>query len=231
MLLNSSKKHLPETVSDKRVSFQKFRGIAWLAGIVVLIWIVQGMRERLPHQHDIIDTPAYSLPLAMSGGNPYIRALMRTISASESDGRNAYALLYGGSHVHDLSQHPDQCLPIEVGVNKGLCSTAAGRYQFLTPTWQEKSNSYHPDPFGVGESVSYSFLPEYQDEVMYRWLTDHHKWEIDILTLLEEDRAEEVLAHLSGVWTSLGSGIEDNENTPYLPTLYRKFLAEELASG
>lgn len=230
MFLNCSKKTSPETSSGKRVSFRGFRGIAWISSIVVLLWIVQGIRERRPHHHNI-DTPAYSLHLAMSGGDPYIRALMRTISASESDGRNAYALLYGGSHAHDLSQHPDQCLPIEVGVNQGLCSTAAGRYQFLTPTWQEKANSYHPNPFGVGGNISYSFIPEYQDEVMYRWLTDHHEWEIDIITLLEEDRVEEVLTHLSGVWTSLGSGIEDNENTPYLPMLYREFLAEELASG
>jgi len=229
MFLNHSKQQLSEIRSNKRVPFRAFQGIAWLSSIVVLFWIFQGVRARLSHRHNI-DTPAYSLPLAMSGGNPHVRALMRTISASESDGRNAYALLYGGSHVHDLNQHPDQCLTIEVGVNKGLCSTAAGRYQFLTPTWQEKANSYHPAPLWTDDSLSYSFAPEYQDEVMYRWLNDYYEWDIDIITMLEEDRVEEVLTYLSGVWTSLGGGIEDNENTPYLPTLYRQFLAEELAS-
>lgn len=51
---------------------------------------------------------------------------------------------------------------------------------------------------------------------------------MEILTLLKQDRVEEVLGKLSGVWTSLGGGIEDNSMTPYLPQLYRQFLAEEL---
>ncbi len=49
------------------------------------------------------------------------------------------------------------------------------------------------------------------------------------MTLLKEDRVEEVLTELSNVWTSLGGGIEDNSMTPYLPKLYRYFLAKELA--
>ncbi len=76
--------------------------------------------------------------LEMSEGDPYIRALMLTISASESNHKNSYYLLYGGSDVHNLKQHPNQCIPINIGPNRGKCSTAAGRYQFLTATWQEK---------------------------------------------------------------------------------------------
>ncbi|MDJ0662028.1 MAG: glycoside hydrolase family protein [Crocosphaera sp.] len=166
--------------------------------------------------------------LEMSGGDPYIRALMLTISASESNHNNSYYLLYGGSHVHNLKQHPDQCVPINIGPNKGKCSTAAGRYQFLTATWQEKARKYHPNPQKSYRQSIYSFEPKYQDIVVYRWLIDHHQWNVDLLTLLKEDRVEEVLGKLSNIWTSLGGGIEDNSMTPYLPSIYRYFLDKEL---
>ncbi|EAZ90812.1 glycoside hydrolase family 24 protein [Crocosphaera chwakensis] len=166
--------------------------------------------------------------LEMSGGDPYIRALMLTISASESNHNNSYYLLYGGSHVHNLKQHPDQCIPINIGPNKGKCSTAAGRYQFLNSTWQEKARKYHPNPQTSYREYIYSFEPKYQDIVVYNWLKDHHQWNVDILTLLKQDRVEEVLRKLSNVWTSLGGGIEDNSMTPHLPSIYRYFLAQEL---
>lgn len=166
--------------------------------------------------------------LSMSGGNPYIRALMLTISASESNDKNSYFLVYGGDHVHNLTQHPNQCIAIKTKVNQGKCSTAAGRYQFLNFTWQEKASKYHPKPQQSNHGISYSFEPEYQDMVVYKWLKDHHQWDIEILTLLKQDRVEEVLTELSGVWTSVGGGIEDNVMTDYLPQLYRHFLAQEL---
>ena len=166
--------------------------------------------------------------LEMSGGDPYIRALMLTISSSESNHNNSYYLLYGGSHVHNLKQHPDRCIPINIGPNRGKCSTAAGRYQFLTSTWQEKARKYHPNPQKSHRQSIYSFEPKYQDIVVYRWLNDKQQWNVDLLTLLKEDRVEEVLRKLSNVWTSLGGGIEDNSITPYLPSIYRYFLDKEL---
>ena len=36
-------------------------------------------------------------PLVMEGGDPYIRALMRTISAAESNTSDPYHVLYGGA--------------------------------------------------------------------------------------------------------------------------------------
>ncbi|MEO0490245.1 MAG: glycoside hydrolase family protein, partial [Cyanobacteria bacterium J06659_2] len=73
-------------------------------------------------------------PLEMQGGDPHIRALMRTISASESNTAEPYHVIYGGQHVKDLSQHPEICVDIASGPNAGNCSTAAGRYQFLDKT-------------------------------------------------------------------------------------------------
>lgn len=165
-------------------------------------------------------------PLAMQGGDPYIRALMRTISASESNAKNPYVLLYGGHHIHDLSQHPNTCIAIKTDINQGHCSTAAGRYQFLTKTWREKAALYHPER--QPRKKSYSFDPKSQDLVTYHWLTDKNHWGMDFSEQLQKGNIKLVLKKLSGTWTSLGYGIEDNMMTASLPTIYQKLLAEEL---
>lgn len=169
--------------------------------------------------------PAPRFPaLAMSGGDPYIRALLRAISASESNTANPYTALYGGGHFHDFTRHPDRCVPIVTEPNFGKCTTAAGRYQYLTSTWLEKARRYHPRD----TTYPYSFTPEDQDRVTYAWLKDSRAWGRDIPSLLRKKKIERVLRILSPTWTSLGYGIEDNLMTPYLPDLYRKFLHEEL---
>ena len=169
-------------------------------------------------------------PLVMQGGDPYIRALMRTISASESNSSQPYSILYGGDHFQDLSQHPDRCVPIVTGVNEGDCTTAAGRYQFITSTWEEKAAFYHPQPSNFFFWHRYSFEPEYQDQVVYRWLNDPQAWGVDIAALLREGRIQEVLQILSPTWTSLGDGIESNDMTELLPQIYQQLLQQELGN-
>lgn len=167
-------------------------------------------------------------PLIMKGGDPYIRALMRTISASEANFTNPYYIIYGGKSVKDLSKHPDLCVTIVRGPNKGKCTTAAGRYQFLNKTWYEKASQYHPKPLRVLRWAKYSFEPEYQDTVVYNWLSDSHAWGVNISQLLKEGKIKEVLRLLSPTWTSLGYGIEDNSMSNYLPEIYENMLKEEL---
>lgn len=172
----------------------------------------------------------YPIPLAISTGDPYLRALMRTISASESHSPSPYTLLYGGQHVSDLQQHPDVCVPIVAGPNVGQCTTAAGRYQFLTTTWQEKAKQYHPDPpQWFNPWAAYDFSAESQDYVVYHWLADPAAWGYDLGELLRQGELALVLELLSGTWTSLGYGIETNSMTPYLMDIYEVMLAEELA--
>jgi muramidase (phage lysozyme) len=168
-------------------------------------------------------------PLAMAGGDPYIRALMRTISVSESNDPNPYGLLYGGTHFSEWENHPDRCIKIGSGPNEGNCSTAAGRYQFITSTWEEKAHQYHSNPEGWLFWRRYSFDPESQDQVLYRWLTDAEAWNMDISAQLKEGQIQTVLKNLSGTWTSLGYGIETNQMSPYLGEMYQKFLKEEQA--
>lgn len=79
--------------------------------------------------------------------------------------------------------------------------------------------------------VSYSFEPEYQDAVVYRWLSDSQFWGTDISQQLRQGKLQEVLRRLSPTWTSLGYGIETNSVSRSLPQIYQKILQEELKAA
>lgn len=166
--------------------------------------------------------------LVMQGGDPYLRALMRTISASESNVLRPYHVLYGGSYVWTLERHPNRCEAIGRGPNKGNCSTAAGRYQLLAGTWVELAARYHPertdDPL---DAVRLSFEPRYQDAVVYAWLSEP-RWG-NLSSQLRQGRVQSVLRRLSGTWTSLGYGIENNDMSRELPRVYQQVLRDELS--
>ncbi len=204
-----------------------------VAGIVTY-WPEAQVEEYLGDQLDLVleeinqDIDRRWPPLIMEGGDPYVRALMRTISASESNSSRPYHILYGGRHVSDLSHHPDRCVTIVVGPNKGRCTTAAGRYQLLTDTWERIAYRYHPEPNQFWFRQPYSFEAEYQDVVVYRWLIDVELWQMDIAQMLRAGQLSEVLRSLSDTWTSLGYGIEDNVMTPLLPKIYEEILRREL---
>ncbi len=167
--------------------------------------------------------------LVMQDGDPYIRTLMRMISASESNDRQPYSLIFGGGRAKDLNKHPNTCAAIKAGPNKGNCSTAAGRYQMLNTTWAEKARRYQAEEKGWPWDRYYSFAPLQQDRVMYNWLNDPKAWGTDLATELRQGRVEDVRRRLSPTWTSLGYGIENNAVTPQLASLYQKILKEELA--
>jgi muramidase (phage lysozyme) len=202
--------------------------IAALLGFVYLLqWYIGG---NLPLSSEPVFEQQQP-PLVMTEGDPYIRALMRTISFSEANSKRPYSLLYGGQQVNDLSRHPQICVTIVVGPNTGNCSTAAGRYQIINTTWAEIAPRYHPNPSQVIFWSSYSFEREYQDIVVYRWLNDPKVWGTDLSKLLRQQQLNEVLRRLSPTWTSLGYGIETNSNTQFLPKIYQKVLAEELKAA
>ncbi len=204
--------------------------IVTIASVLVLITLAIELRSgswqgQLPNYHGSASgTP----PLVMKGGDPYIRALMRTITASEANDPQPYTLLYGGKRVRNLSRHPEHCVTIVAGPNKGNCTTAAGRYQFINTTWNEKAMRYHPGPSGFLFWRHYSFEAKYQDAVVYAWLNDKQAWGMDISQKLQQGKLDEVLRKLSTTWTSLGYGIEDNVMTHQLPKIYQRMLQEEL---
>jgi len=168
-------------------------------------------------------------PLAMTGGDPYIRALMRTITASEANVEKPYNVIYGGRYVKDLSRHPEVCVAIVAGPNVGQCTTAAGRYQMLDFTWERQAKRYHPDPSGIWRWKNYSFEAKYQDAVVHNWLSDSNAWQIDIPQVLRQGDITLVLKSLSSTWTSLGYGIETNSMSSYLPQIYHNMLLDELS--
>lgn len=220
---------LPSSLQTGRQ--KRIRRFALLRLVVLCIaTVVLASVLKMPQQETYHD-PIFGTnlpPLVMQGGDPYIRALMRTISASEANDDRPYSILYGGKHVASLSQHPEQCVTIVSGPNKGNCSTAAGRYQLLNTTWYTIAQRYHPQPSGFLLWKSYSFKPEFQDRVVYAWLKDPQDWGTDISLLLQQGKLNQVLQRLSGTWTSLGYGIEDNSITGRLPQIYQKLLRQEL---
>lgn len=168
-------------------------------------------------------------PLVMQGGDPYLRALMRTISASESNVLRPYHVLHGSSFVWVLSGHPNRCESINRGPNRGNCSTAAGRYQVLYSTWISLGLRYHPQRVsGQTDDAGLSFEPLYQDMVVHAWLADPSAWRIDLSSLLRQGKTQAVLKRLSGTWTSLGHGIETNSMSRELPRIYQRMLKQEL---
>ena len=169
-------------------------------------------------------------PLVMAGGDPHLRALMRTISASESNVIRPYHVLHGGDSVATLERHPNRCEAIGQGPNRGNCSTAAGRYQVLFGTWIELAARYHPDRTDNAlDAVGLSFSALDQDRVVHAWLADPRAWRLDIGAQLRHGRVQPVLKRLSGTWTSLGYGIETNKMSRELPGLYGRLLDDELA--
>lgn len=200
---------------------------AVIGGAVFLVANLRGNQQFSPAASRVSKSP----PLAMKTGDPYIRALMRTISASESNVSRPYHVVYGGKYILDLSRHPDWCVKIVNGPNLGKCTTAAGRYQFLTSTWKDKAKRYHARRADFLFWADYSFEPEYQDAVVYAWLSDRKFWKADIPEMLRQERLTDVLRMLSGTWTSLGYGIENNSMSSSLPKVYQKMLREELANA
>jgi muramidase (phage lysozyme) len=77
---------------------------------------------------------------------PEGQALLRTIrfaEGTERGGPDSYRVMFGGSLAPNLKQHPDV-------VMKGR-STAAGAYQFLTPTWNSAQKRLGLTSFGPVE--------------------------------------------------------------------------------
>lgn len=193
-----------------------------------LLKYIQSDKLETPSGEDVALIIHGTQPLVMEGGDPYIRALMRTITASEANVSRPYNVIYGGKQVHDLSRHPELCVSIVSGPNIGNCSTAAGRYQMLDFTWSTQAKKYHPQPSGIWRWKSYSFEAEYQDVVVHDWLSDSQAWGTNIPQLLRQGEISQVLRLLSPTWTSLGYGIETNSMSSYLPQIYDNMLREEL---
>ena len=128
---------------------------------------------------------------------PEGKALLDAIAGSESGGYNSR---YPSKTFSGYDDHPRIDETILSGPNKGLTSNAAGRYQFLSTTW---------DRWKPGNA----FTPENQDIAAYRLAIAAYGYgEQGLLKALRENPLR-VANKLSGTWTSLPGGIEPNNAT------------------
>ena len=77
------------------------------------------------------------------------RAFLDMIAYSEGTaGPNGYRTLFGGSLFTDSSDHPRQFFSFKNSRGENLRTSAAGRYQFLSRTWDELANKLDLPDFG-----------------------------------------------------------------------------------
>lgn len=120
-------------------------------------------------------------------GTPRERALLDAIATGEgTSGPNGYRTMFGGG-TFDTSKgwkHPDRVIR-----SGGYASSAAGRYQFLTPTWQTAANA-----LGLTD-----FSPVNQDKAAL-WLVKRRG--VTDALLSKEGLSAKVSNLLSGEWAS-----------------------------
>jgi muramidase (phage lysozyme) len=122
-------------------------------------------------------------------GNEYEKALLDTISQAEgTSGPNGYKTLFGGG-TFDTSQgwkHPN----IGIRTPWGSMSTAAGRYQFLTGTWNDAAKA-----LGLND-----FSPRNQDKAAL-WLAKVRRGVDPSKPISERD-----VYRLGGEWAAFEGG-------------------------
>jgi muramidase (phage lysozyme) len=147
---------------------------------------------------------------------PEGKALLDAIAGSESGGYNSR--YPSKTFDNGWRDHPRISERILSGPNKGLTSDAAGRYQFLSTTWDQ----YKP---------AKEFTPENQDIAAYRLAIAAYGYgESGLVTDLKKDPLK-VANKLSKTWTSLPGGIEPNNATNGFLSRYKDKVKKYESKG
>ena len=80
--------------------------------------------------------------------NPNVRSFLDMISAAEGTTKHGYNTLFGGGKVESLVDHPRQLFDFTETTGRPNKTTAAGRYQFLSNTWDEQAKKLGLPDFG-----------------------------------------------------------------------------------
>ena len=80
--------------------------------------------------------------------NPNVRSFLDMISAAEGTTQHGYNTLFGGGKVESLADHPRQLFDFTETTGRPNKTTAAGRYQFLSNTWDEQAKKLGLPDFG-----------------------------------------------------------------------------------
>jgi len=123
---------------------------------------------------------------------PEGQALLGVLKHAEgtSKYRDPYKTLFGGSQISDLSRHPDRVIRTP-GFQRG--SSAAGAYQFLTPTWNQQAQKLGLRSFG----------PLEQDIAALDLARNRLKNLGGLSYLKEKGLTREALAAMAPEWASL----------------------------
>jgi len=129
------------------------------------------------------------------------RALLDSIAGPESSG--AYNIRYDGgpgATFDDFSAHPQVKVPITSGPYKGQTSDAAGRYQFLSSTF---------NPIAQEKGLQ-DFSPVSQDQAAWTLAqqTYQDKTGRPLLDDLHEGRTQDVASALGGQWPTIGKAMK-----------------------
>ena len=81
--------------------------------------------------------------------NPNARKFLDLLSYTEGTQKNGYATAFGGGRINDLSKHPRTSSGFTQTDGKKNTTTAAGRYQFLSGTWDEQAKKLGLSDFGA----------------------------------------------------------------------------------
>lgn len=115
--------------------------------------------------------------------------VLRFAEGTERGGPDSYRVMFGGSLAPDLKRHPDKVIKSP----GGYTSSAAGAYQFLTPTWQS-----HAKALGLGDFSAYN-----QDLAAARGIRNRLMPIGGLATLEKEGFSPRVSAALAPEWASL----------------------------
>lgn len=119
---------------------------------------------------------------------PEVRALLDTIAYAEGTAESGYGTMFAGGRFDFSKGHPDRA--VSAG---GYTSTAAGRYQFLTPTWQEWSRKAGVNPN--------SMSPVNQDQVA--WTLASQRRGVDLQELKSQGLTVNIMNKLAPEWASI----------------------------
>ena len=151
-------------------------------------------------------------PLSGTVKNENVRAFLQTIAFAEGTaGPDGYRMMFTGQLFNSFQAHPNvkNC---SLYKGKPLCSTAAGKYQFLKTTWDEISRKLKlPD-----------FSPESQDLAAVQLIKQAGAYQ-DIV----EGRFDDAVFKLAPTWASFPTAEGKsyyNQPSKSLPDLRRVYL-------
>ncbi len=80
-------------------------------------------------------------------GNQHVKNMLDLIAQAEGTSEHGYNTNFGGSRFEDLADHPRVARPFTQTDGKQNKTTAAGRYQFLSSTWDDAKNQLGLEDF------------------------------------------------------------------------------------